>query len=123
MSVHMKKHLTELEIEGKKIKIAKKDKVIILSLVDSLKYDNIKNFLIQSENILIANRKDRPRGAIYLKSLRLRMNISQEELSKKTKISITNISAYENGRRKITENIAKRFAEKLNITSYKKLLT
>ncbi len=117
----MKKHLTELEIEGKKVKMTKKDKATILSLVDSLKYG--ENLLIPSEKVLLNSRKNRPRGAIYLKSLRIRKNISQYELFKKTKISVTNISAYENGRRKITESIAKRLAEKLSLTSYKKLLT
>lgn len=121
MSVHMKKHLTELKIEGKKVKMTEKDKTTILSLVESLKYD--EDFLIPSEKVLLKSRKKRPRGAIYLKSLRMKKNISQQELFKKTKISVTNISAYENGRRKITENVAKRLAEKLNLTSYKKLLT
>lgn len=75
-----------------------------------------------SEEILVANREGRPRGAIYLKNLRLRKNISQEELSKKTRISKTNISAYENGKRKITEKIAQRLAKVLNSQAYKKLL-
>ena len=122
MSVHMKRHLTELQIEGSKFQLTKKDKAIVLSLVDSLKY-NAREFLIPSEDVLKSNRKDRPRGAVYLRSLRLRKNISQKELAQKTKISVTNISAYENGRRKITEGIAKRLAQKLNLNFYKKLLT
>ena len=62
--------------------------------------------------------KERPKGAINLRASRERQNISQKELSEKTNIIQSNISLYENGQRKITESIAKRFAKVLN-TNFK----
>lgn len=116
MSVHMKKHLTEIMIDGEKFPIEKKQKAIVLSLVREFSGSLLgrKNAvgLHEAFGDLLGKR---PRGAINLKAARYKMNISQGDLAKKVGIAQTNISQYENGSRKITENTAKKFAKVLDV--------
>ena len=59
--------------------------------------------------------KDRPKGAVYLRGIRTRENMSQKQLEKITGIPASNISKYESGSRKITIPVAKKLAKALDI--------
>lgn len=60
-------------------------------------------------------------GALALRGARYREDLTQAQLSKKTKIPQRHISEMERGLRPIGKNIAKRLAEALNV-SYKVFL-
>jgi DNA-binding transcriptional regulator YiaG len=113
MSVHMKKHLTNIEIDGKKYIMPVKRKKIILTLVKEF---SSQEEIVDSENILKKIAKGRPKGAIALRGARVKTNVSQKELSKKTGVDVANISKYENGTRLISEKMAKKFAKVLNVS-------
>ena len=55
--------------------------------------------------------KDRPEWAVCLRAARSKNSLSQRELSEKSGISITTISKYENGERKISVIQAKKLAK------------
>ena len=121
MSVHMKKHLTNIEIDGKQYTMPEKRKKIILSLVKEFSSDDVSGDNIDSEDVFKDLYQDRPKGAVHLRGARAKENMSQKELEKLTGISATNISKYENGSRAITGPIAKKFAKALKI-NFKSLL-
>ena len=54
-------------------------------------------------------------GGDALRGARYREDVSQRNLAKLSGVSVSNISAMENGRRPIGKDIAKRFAKILNI--------
>jgi DNA-binding XRE family transcriptional regulator len=119
MSVHTKKLLTEITVDGEVFPIEKKQKKIILELLKEFSGRLIgKKGRIGINDAFGDLLEKRPRGAINLKASRERLNISQKELAEKTGIIQNNISQYENGKRKITETVAKRFAKAL-YTNYK----
>jgi len=121
MSAHMKKHLTKVAIGKRKFNIPKKEAQAILSLVESIDQSTSSSDGIPSEVVFKEVAKNRPKGAVYLRGIRTREDISQKELDRLTGIPISNISKYESGSRKITESIAKKLAKALNI-NYRKLL-
>jgi len=121
MSAHMKKHLTKVAIGKKEFNIPQKEAQAILSLVESIHQSTSNNGGIPSEVIFKEVAKNRPKGAVYLRGIRTREDVSQKELEKLTGIPISNISKYESGSRKITDPIAKKLAKALNI-DYRKLL-
>jgi len=56
-----------------------------------------------------------PSYAICLKGSRVKEGLSQQDLSKRTGIAVTNISKMENGERKIGEKVAKKLSKALNV--------
>lgn len=121
MSVHTKKHLTKIKIENEEFLLPKKNSKAILSIVRELSHKQNYNDHIPAQEFTKKALGKRPKGAALLRGHRGKENISQIELSKKTGISVPNISAYENGSRKITEAVAKRFAKAFK-TDHKKFL-
>lgn len=114
MSAHMKKHLTKIEIDGKKFEIPKKEAGAILSLVESLEQ---KAKSVQPENVFKDMVKKRPKFAINLRGARFKENMSQRELSEKTGIPVTTISKYENGEREISEEQAEKLSKVLRVNN------
>ncbi len=117
MSAHMKKHLTKVSIGKKEFQIPKKEAQAVLALVESIGISSNT----PSEVVFKEVAKNRPKGAVYLRGIRTREDISQKQLEKMTGVPVSNISKYESGSRKITESIAKKFAKALKI-EVKKLL-
>ena len=116
MSVHMKKHLTKIFIDGETFPIEKKQKKIILELIKEFSGSIIgRKNSVGIDDAFGDLLKKRSKGAINLKASRERLNISQKELAQQTGIIQSNISQYENGQRKITEAVAKRFANILGV--------
>ncbi|MCB9026967.1 MAG: helix-turn-helix transcriptional regulator [Bdellovibrionaceae bacterium] len=113
----MKKHLTKVSIGKKEFQIPKKEAQAVLALVESI--DSLSN--TPSEVVFKEIAKNRPKGAVYLRGIRSREDISQKQLEKMTGIPLTNISKYESGTRKITDSVAKKFAKALGINA-KRLL-
>jgi len=107
----MKKHLTKVAIGKKEFILSQNDAQAILSLAESLDRTNRYQDGVPAEVVFKQIAKDRPKGAIYLRGIRNRENMSQKELEKKSGIPLSNISKYENGTRKITESVAKKFAK------------
>ena len=117
MSVHMKKRLTKVSIGRKEFRIPDREAKAVLALVESI--DNSSN--VPSEVVFKEFAKDRPKGAVYLRGVRLREDISQKELERKTSIPVSNISKYESGARKITLSVAKKLAKALGVKAEKLL--
>jgi DNA-binding transcriptional regulator YiaG len=116
MSVHMKKPLTKIKIDDREFKVPQKNARAILNLVEALDHSNQVESIPASE--VFKKLKDkRPPGAKALRGYRTRENMSQKELSELTGISVPNISAYENGSRKISEATAKKLAKALKTSS------
>ena len=120
MLVHTKKLLIKISVGKEEFKIPRKEAQAVLALVKSINLSNYsKNKAAEVVYKEIA--KNRPKGAVYLRGIRNRENISQKQLEKITGIPASNISKYESGSRKITISIAKKLAGALNINE-KKLL-
>ena len=120
MLVHTKKPLIKISVGKEEFKIPRKEAQAVLALVKSI---NLSNFSKNKAAMVVYKEiaKNRPRGAVYLRGIRTRENMSQKQLEKITGIPASNISKYENGSRKITISIAKKLAGALNV-SEKKLL-
>ena len=110
MSVAMKKPLTNINIDGDVFYVSKDQKKAILTIV--------KSVAKEVQNPFEALEKSLPSSAITLRGARKKEGLSQQELSKKTGISATNISKMENGERGIGELTAKKLSKALNV-SYK----
>ena len=121
MSVHTKKHLIKVAVGDEEFELPKKQAKAILSLVEGLDQATKLENSISSELIFKQIAKKRPKGAVYLRGLRTRENMSQKKLEKLTGILVSNISKYESGNRKITENIAKKLAKAFKV-NFKKFL-
>ena len=117
MSAHMKKRLTKVSIDGKEFQIPNKEAKAVLALVESI--DRSSN--TPSEVVFKEFAKDRPKGAVYLRGIRVREGLSQKQLEDMTSIPVSNISKYESGARKITDSVAKIFAKALGIKAEKLL--
>ncbi len=120
MSAHMKKHLTKILIGEKEFKIARKEAKAVLALVESLER-SAAGENNSSEKVLRTMVGSRPKGAVYLRGIRSRENISQKQLEGLTGIPVSNISKYESGARKITEAVAKKIAKALKIKAQRLL--
>ena len=120
MLVHTKKPLIKISVGKEEFKLPRKEAQAILALLKSINLSNYsKNKAAEVMYKEIA--KNRPKGAVYLRGIRTRENMSQKQLEKITGIPASNISKYESGSRKITIPIARKLAEALNINE-KKLL-
>ena len=120
MLVHTKKPLIKISVGKQEFKIPRKEAQAVLALLKSINFSNYpKNKAAEVVYKEIA--KNRPKGAVYLRGIRTRENMSQKQLEKITGIPASNISKYESGSRKITISIAKKLAGALNINE-KKLL-
>ncbi len=108
MSAHMKKLLTKIVIGEREFKVPKKEANAVLALVESISSKAVSSKVVFQEHSM-----KRPPGAVYLRGLRFRENISQQELYELTGIPVSNISKLENGSRKITKNTAKKLAKAL----------
>ena len=114
MSVHMKKLLIKVSIGKEKFQMPHKEAEAVLALVKSI--DNLHFSQNKTSEVVYKEvAKNRPKGAVYLKGIRTRENISQKKLSKITGIPVSNISKYESGSRKITVSVAKKLAKILSI--------
>ena len=121
MSVHMKKPLIKVSVGSKRFKIPQQEAKAVLAIVKSI--EHLNHSTNKSAHVIYREfAKNRCKGAIYLRGIRTRENISQKVLEKKTGIPVTNISKYESGSRKITESVAKKLAKALDIKSSKLLL-
>ncbi|MDE0119003.1 MAG: helix-turn-helix transcriptional regulator [Bdellovibrionales bacterium] len=118
MSAHMKKPLIKISVGKEIFKLPHKEAQAVLAIVKSINYSNYsKNKTAEVVYKEIA--KTRPKGAVYLRGIRTRENMSQKKLEKITGIPASNISKYESGSRKITIPIAKKLAKALNINEKK----
>jgi ribosome-binding protein aMBF1 (putative translation factor) len=108
MSEHMKKHLTNINIDGIIFCLPKEDKSAILKL--------IKSVSVETENPFADLEACLPKYSINLRGARKHLGMSQKQLSLKSGIDISNISKMENGERKIGVSIAKRLAEILKVS-------
>lgn len=121
MSVHMKKPLIKVSVGSKRFKIPPQEAKAVLAIVKSI--EHLNHSTNKSAHVVYREfAKNRCKGAVYLRGIRTRENISQKELGRKTGIPVSNISKYESGSRKITEPVAKKLAKALNITTKKLLL-
>ena len=120
MSVHMKKHLIKVAIGHERFNLPAKEVKALLSLVKTIDKVNHPVFSksIKWADIYRENFKNRPEWAVCLRAARSKNSLSQRELSDKSGISITTISKYENGERRISVIQAKRLAKILK-TNYK----
>lgn len=120
MSARMKKPLIKISVGKDKFQIPYKEATAVLALVKSI--DNLHFSQNKTSDIVYREiAKNRPKGAVYLRGIRTRENMSQKTLSKKTGIPMSNISKYESGSRKITTSIAKKLAKALGIVETKLL--
>ena len=116
----MKKPLIKISVGKENFKLPKKEAKAVLALVKSI--DNLSTAKNKTAEVVYKEvAKDRPRGAVYLRGMRTRENISQKKLEEMTGVPASNISKYESGVRSITKLVAKKFADALNINP-KKLL-
>ena len=114
MSVHMKKPLIKISVGRENFKLPQKEAKAVLALVKSI--NNLSTSKNKSAEVVYKEiAKDRPQGAVYLRGIRIRENISQKRLEEMTGIPASNISKYESGARAITESVAKKFANVLGI--------
>lgn len=109
MSVPMKKPLIKIEIDGKGYNISSRQKVALLTLVKEMSHE--------FENPFEELEKQLPKNAILLRGARKKESMSQEELSRKTGIAITNISKMENGERGVGPTVAKKLSKVLKISA------
>ena len=116
----MKKPLIKVSVGSKLFKIPQQEAKAVLAIVKSI--EHLNRSTNKSAHVVYREfAKNRCKGAVYLRGMRTRENMSQKELEQKTGIPVTNISKYESGSRKITEPVAKKLAKALNINT-KKLL-
>ncbi|MDE0151697.1 MAG: helix-turn-helix transcriptional regulator [Bdellovibrionales bacterium] len=115
----MKKPLIKVSVGKEKFQLPYKEATAVLALLKSIDNSHFQNK--SSEIVYKEIAKNRPKGAVYLRGIRTRENISQKTLSKITGIPVSNISKYESGSRKITIFIAKKLAKALNVTETKLL--
>ena len=115
MLVHTKKRLTKVAIGEEEFSIPTKEARAILSLVKSVKKVNSIEDSVLWDKVYSENYGDTPKWAMSLRGARSKENMSQRYLSKRTKISVTTISKYENGEREISEKQAKKLAKVLKI--------
>ena len=120
MSVHIKKHLIKISIGHERFNLPAKEVKALLSLVKTIDKVNRPVFSKGGRwtDVYRENFKNRPEWAVCLRAARSKNSLSQRELSEKTGISITTISKYENGERKISVFQAKKLAKILK-TNYK----
>ena len=123
MSVHMKKHLIKVAVGNEQFNLPAKEVKALLSLIKTINnaHRPIIPKYINWTDIYKKNFKNRPEWAVCLRAARYKHSLSQRELSKRSKISITTISKYENGEREISIAQAKKLAKALN-TNYKVFL-
>ena len=114
MSAHMKKPLIKISVGKEKFKLPRKEAQAVLALVKSINHFNYSRNKT-AEVVYKEIAKNRPKGAVYLRGIRTRENMSQKKLEKITGIPASNISKYESGSRKITISIAKKLAKALDI--------
>lgn len=107
----MKKLLTRVTIGTETLSIPTKEAKALLSLAKAL--DKIDDEWIPADVVLKEIAGKRPMGAVYLRGSRCKLGLSQKELAKMAGIHSGDISKYENGSRKITEPLAKKFAKAL----------
>ena len=120
MSAHMKNPLIKVEVGDQKFKILKKDADLVLSIVKNFSERRLEE-VVPLDVVFNEIAKSRPKGAIFLRGYRTREGLSQKDLEKKTGILFSNISKYENGTRKITESVAKKFASVFKV-KYQKFM-
>ena len=122
MSKKIKGILIKVSVGKEKFKISHTDAKSILVLIKRIEHLHRHSTNKSAYVVYREHAKNRCKGAVYLRGIRTRENISQKELGKKTGIPVTNISKYESGSRKITEPVAKKLAKALNVTTKKLLL-
>lgn len=115
MLAHMKRHLTKIEIEGQAYILPERKKKIILSLVKEFAEDEKRLGNVPFGEVYKKEYGHTPKWAVALRGARSKENMSQKELSEKTGIPITNISKYENGERKISQEQAQKIAKVLRV--------
>ena len=120
MSARMKKPLIKVSFGKEKFQLPYKEAAALLSLVKSIDHFHLPQNKT-AEVVYKEIAKNRPKGAVYLRGIRTRENISQKQLSKITGIPVSNISKYESGSRKITASIAQKLSKALDITETKLL--
>ena len=120
MSAHMKKPLTRVSVGKEKFQIPNKEAKAVLALVKSIDYFHCSQNKT-AEVVYKEIAKKRPKGAVYLRGIRTRENMSQKQLAKIANIPISNVSKYENGSRQMTPSIARKLAKVLGVVSEKLL--
>ena len=113
MSVLMKKHLTNITIDGMLFYVSKEHKKAITTIVSEMS--------VCDENPFAEIEAQLPVYSICLRGARYKEGFSQREVSKRTGIAVTNISKMENGQRKIGEKVAKKLARIYKV-NYKTLM-
>ena len=115
MSEPMKKPRTKISIGDRSFTVTRKSAEAILSIVESLDSaeQNIPLDVVFNEAV-----KNRSKGAVILKGIRTRENMTLKELSKATGIQASNLSSYENGSRKITKSVADKLSKALDVKAH-----
>ena len=86
MSVHMKKPLIKVSVGSKLFKIPRQEAKAVLAIVKSI--EHLSHSTNKSAHVVYREfAKNRCKGAVYLRGVRTRENISQKELEKKNRYS------------------------------------
>ncbi len=115
MSAPMKKPLTEMVSVGStRFKVPRETAKAVLVLLKGSEFDEDKIFMHESKAIQNLDRKFSRAGAC-LQGARVKEGLSQVVLAEKLKISQSNLSKMELGKRSIGKAMAKRLASILDV--------
>lgn len=120
----MRKHHTNQSSKQKMLYVLDDDTMYAIPKTIAKKYIVETNHAISTEGNISADEifaeldQKSGKAAALLKGLRARENLTQVEFAKKIGVSQNNLSKMENGKRPIGKTIAKRIANKFDV-SYK----